>query len=97
MYKVLKKFVDLKDNNHVYSVGDTYPHTGYEPSLVRIEELKSKDNRRKTELIVEIKDKEEIKEEVIEEKSLDEFLEKDKEETKEKKKSRSNKKVSKKK
>ena len=28
MYKVIKHFVDLQDNNHKYDVGDTYPRKG---------------------------------------------------------------------
>lgn len=28
MYRVIKYFIDLEDNNHVYSVGDKYPYTG---------------------------------------------------------------------
>ncbi len=50
-YVVIKSFVDLKDNNHKYSVGDEFPRTGFVASEERIKELSSKDNRRGIELI----------------------------------------------
>lgn len=73
MYKVIKTFIDLKDNNYKYQVGDEYPRLGYLPSLTRINELSGKNNLQKTALIKEINDfdkrNEELeeKEEVIEE------------------------------
>ena len=59
MYKVLKYFVDLQDNNHPYdpAKGDTYPRKGLEPSAERIAELSGADNLQKTPLIAEIKEK----------------------------------------
>lgn len=53
-YEVIKKFTDLQDGNHVYNVGDTYPHEGYIPSEERIVELATDKNRQKTPLIAEI-------------------------------------------
>ena len=54
MYKVIKRFRDLKDNNHAYSVGDTFPHNGVEVDAERIEELASDKNRLGVPLIEEI-------------------------------------------
>ena len=54
MYKVIVMFTDLKDGNHKYEVGDTYPRKGYKPSLVRIKELSTKENKRGKALIEEI-------------------------------------------
>ena len=57
MYKVIKSFYDLKDNNHVYSVGDTFPHNGVEVGDERIAELASDKNRLGVPLIEEIAEK----------------------------------------
>ena len=57
MYKVIKPFYDLKDNNHVYSVGDTFPHNGVEVGAERIAELSSDKNLQGVPLIEEIKEK----------------------------------------
>lgn len=54
MYEVIKKFTDLQDGNHIYNVGDTYPHDGYTPSEERITELASDKNRQKNPLIAKI-------------------------------------------
>ena len=57
MYRVIKAFRDLKDNNHVYYVGDTFPHNGVEVDAERIAELASDKNRLGVPLIEEIADK----------------------------------------
>ena len=57
MYRVIHKFYDLKDNNHAYSVGDTFPHNGVEVGAERIEELASDKNRLGVTLIEEITEK----------------------------------------
>lgn len=57
MYRVIKAFRDLKDNNHVYSVGDTFPHNGVEVVAERIAELASDKNRLGVPLIEEIAEK----------------------------------------
>jgi len=57
MYRVIKAFTDLKDNNHAYSVGDNFPHNGAEVDAERIEELASDKNRRGVPLIEEIAEK----------------------------------------
>ena len=57
MYRVIHKFYDLKDNNHAYSVGDTFPHDGVEVEAERIAELASDKNRLRVPLIEEIEEK----------------------------------------
>ena len=57
MYKVIKSFTDLKDNNYAYSVGDTFPHNGVEVSAERIAELSSDKNLQGVPLIEEIAEK----------------------------------------
>ena len=39
MYKVIKSFTDLQDNNYAYYVGDTFPRNGVEAGAERVEEL----------------------------------------------------------
>ena len=53
MYKVKKRFYDLKAN-HAYSVGDNFPHNGVDVDSERIEELASDKNRLGVPLIEEI-------------------------------------------
>lgn len=57
MYKVVVMFTDLKDGNHKYEVGDIYPREGYKPSLVRVKELSTKENKRGIALIEEVEEK----------------------------------------
>ena len=57
MYRVIHKFYDLKDNNHAYSVGDTFPHNGVKVDAERIAELASDNNRLRVPLIEEIAEK----------------------------------------
>ena len=57
MYRVIKAFTDLKDNNHAYSVGDTFPHNGVEVDSERLAELASDKNRLGGPLIEEIAEK----------------------------------------
>ena len=57
MYKVIKYFTDLQDNNYAYYVGDTFPHNGVEVSAERIAELASDKNRRGFPLIEEVVEK----------------------------------------
>ena len=57
MYKVINRFYDLKDNNHAYSVGETFPHNGVEVDAERIAELASDKNRLGIPLIEEIAEK----------------------------------------
>ena len=57
MYKVIKSFTDLQDNNHAYSVGDTFPHNGVEIDAERIAELSSDKNLQGVPLIEEVAEK----------------------------------------
>ena len=57
MYRVIKAFIDLQDNNHAYSVGDTFPNNGVEVDAERIAELASDKNRLGVPLIEEIAEK----------------------------------------
>ena len=57
MYKVIKSFTDLQDNNYAYYVGDTFPHNGVEVDAKRIEELASDKNRLGVPLIEEVTEK----------------------------------------
>lgn len=57
MYKVIKSFTDLQDNNYAYSVGDTFPHNGVDVGAERIAELASDKNRLGVPLIEEIAEK----------------------------------------
>ena len=57
MYKVIKYFTDLQDNNYAYYVGDTFPHNGVEVGAERIAELASDKNRLGIPLIEEVAEK----------------------------------------
>lgn len=57
MYKVIKHFVDLQDNNFAYNVGDEYPRKGISVLPSRIRELASDENRQGCPLIEEIEEK----------------------------------------
>ena len=59
MYKVIKHFIDLQDNNYKYDVGDTYPRKGLNVLQSRINELASDKNLQKAPLIEEIPEAEE--------------------------------------
>lgn len=45
MYKVIKFFCDLQDNNCPYEIGDTFPRKGLSVTDERIAELSSDKNR----------------------------------------------------
>ena len=51
IYRVIKAFTDLQDNEHKYHTGDIFPRDGYEASAERIEELSTSKNRRGCPLI----------------------------------------------
>ena len=61
MYRVIKAFVDLQDNNYAYDPKDparnTYPRKGLNVLQSRINELASNKNLQKTPLIEEIPEK----------------------------------------
>lgn len=54
MYKVVRYFRDLQDDNYLYHEGDTFPREGLSVSEERIKELSSADNKQHTVLIKEI-------------------------------------------
>lgn len=56
MYKVVKSFTDLQDNNYLYKENDTYPRKGLDVLPSRVKELATKANRRGEILIVEVED-----------------------------------------
>ena len=56
MYKVIKLFTDLQDNNYKYEVRDEYPRLGLKPSVSRITELSGSTNKQGTPLIKEVED-----------------------------------------
>ena len=55
MYKVIKYFTDLHDNNHPNNLGDTFPRKGVEVKPERIAELSGSNNKQGTPLIEEVK------------------------------------------
>ena len=56
MYRVIKHFTDLQDNNYSYNVGDEYPRKGMSVLPSRINELASANNRQGSPLIEEVKE-----------------------------------------
>ena len=59
MYRVIKYFTDLQDNDHEYNVGDIYPHNKKKVSASRIKELATDKNRRGVPLIEEVEESKE--------------------------------------
>ena len=57
MYKVIKSFTDLQDNNYAYYVGDTFPRNGVEAGAERVAELASDKNLQGVPLIEEVVEK----------------------------------------
>ena len=57
MYRVIKAFVDLQDNNYKDDINDVYPRKGLNVLQSRINELASNKNLQKTPLIEEIPEK----------------------------------------
>ena len=56
MYKVIKHFTDMQDNNFAYDVGDEYPRQGFSVLQSRINALASENNRQGEPLIVEVEE-----------------------------------------
>lgn len=54
IYVVLTRFADLRDENHIYEAGDTYPRPGLEVSPDRLAELAGRDNLVGKPLIVDV-------------------------------------------
>lgn len=59
MYRVIKHFTDMQDNNFAYQVGDEYPRKGLSVLPSRIKELAGSKNRQGCPLIEEIPEVEE--------------------------------------
>ena len=55
MYKVIKFFVDLQDNNFAYNKGDIYPRAGFAVSEERLAELSGSENKQGEPLIELVK------------------------------------------
>ena len=56
MYKVIKHFTDMQDNNFAYNVGDEYPRKGMSVLQSRIKELAGSKNRQGCPLIKEVEE-----------------------------------------
>ena len=56
MFRVIKHFTDMQDNNFAYEIGDTFPRKGLSVLPSRIKELASDKNRQGCPLIEEIPD-----------------------------------------
>ena len=54
MYRVIRYFTDLQDEDHEYNVGDEFPRQGITVTSERIAELASNKNRQKVPLIEEV-------------------------------------------
>ena len=51
MYKVVKYFIDLQDNNHPYNAGDVFPRSGVTATDERLAELAGSENKQGVPLI----------------------------------------------
>lgn len=67
MYKVIKSFSDIQDNGFVYRAGDVFPRPGKEVTQKRVDELASKNNKRKEALIQYIEEHHITEKSIIEE------------------------------
>lgn len=56
MYKVIKAFTDLHDDDYPYSVGDTFPRLGIKVTEKRLKELSGSGNKQGVPLIAETED-----------------------------------------
>lgn len=52
MYKVIKFFTDLQDNDYPYDVGDVFPRPGVTVTDGRLAELAGSNNKQRQPLIV---------------------------------------------
>lgn len=58
MYKVIKFFTDLHDNNYPYNAGDTFPRAGVSVSTGRLDELAGSNNKQGVPLIALVEEPE---------------------------------------
>ena len=56
MYKVIKFFTDLQDNDHPYNVGDTFPRIGLKVTEERLAELSGSENNQGVPLIEKVEE-----------------------------------------
>lgn len=56
MYKVIKYFTDLQDNDYPYNAGDKFPRKGLKVTDERLAELAGSDNKRGEPLIVKVEE-----------------------------------------
>lgn len=56
MYKVIRLFADLLDDNHIYKPGDIFPREGLEVTAERYRELASGLNKQGKPLIVKVEE-----------------------------------------
>ena len=54
MYKVIKFFTDLHDNDHAYNEGDVFPRKGMTVTQERFDELAGSNNRQGVPLIEKV-------------------------------------------
>lgn len=80
-YKVIKRFMDLEDDNFIYEEGWDFPRANHFVNEARIKELASSDNRQGIPLIEKVGEvkqeiaEPEIKEEIVEEEINEEIVE----------------------
>ena len=75
MYRVIKFFTDMQDNNHAYNVGDEFPHDGMEVTEKRLLELSTSANRRGMPLIEQVNEAgEPVQIEAETEEPIDDFM-----------------------
>lgn len=58
MYKTIKFFTDLHDNNYPYNVGDVFPRAGVSVSTGRLDELAGSNNKQGVPLIALVEEPE---------------------------------------
>ena len=56
MYKVIKAFTDLHDEDYPYSVGDSFPRVGINVTEQRLKELSGCENKQGVPLIEKVAD-----------------------------------------
>lgn len=65
MYKVIRYFTDLQDNEYAYHAGDTFPRDGIDVSADRIKELSTAANKQGVALIEEVRETVETNEDTV--------------------------------
>lgn len=73
MYKVIRYFTDLQDNNYLYQAGDIFPRDGLSVSKKRLAELSGSNNRQRRPLIEPVQEARKITKTEINRMSTDEL------------------------